>query len=145
MLKIKNKTENIKEVTDFVKEPLSLEATALIEEIKIMQKDINYRKLKITGGNNVTYDFSNYKIFNDLHFDKMTIDRAEMKQDEFNSTLAVLNNYAPKSKKYIEAKNSLLNNAKNFYFYNLMINLKKINRLVKKTLLINQRKLILMN
>ena len=45
----------------------------------------------------------------------MTIDQAEKKQDEFNSTLAVLNNYAPKSKKYIEAKNSLLNNAKNFY------------------------------
>ena len=45
----------------------------------------------------------------------MTIDRAEIKQDEFNSTLAVLSNYAPKSKKYIEAKNSLLNNAKNFY------------------------------
>ena len=44
----------------------------------------------------------------------MTIDRAEINQDEFNSTLAVLNNYAPKSKKYIEAKNNLLNNAKNF-------------------------------
>ena len=29
----------------------------------------------------------------------MTIDRAEMKQDEFNSMIAVLSNYAPKSKK----------------------------------------------
>ena len=38
--KIKNKTE-IKEVTDFVKEPLSLEAKALIEEIRIIQKDVN--------------------------------------------------------------------------------------------------------
>ena len=51
---------------------------------------------------------SNYKtfneLFNDLHSDKMTIDRAEMKQDEFNSIVAVLTNYAPKSKKYIEAK-----------------------------------------
>ena len=45
----------------------------------------------------------------------MTIDRAEMKEDEFNSTLAVSSNYAPKSKKYIEANNSLLNNARNFY------------------------------
>ena len=42
----------------------------------------------------------------------MTIDEAEMKQDEFNSILAVLSNYAPKSQKYIEAKNSLLGNAK---------------------------------
>ena len=31
LLKIKNKTENIKEVTDFVEEPLSLEAKVLIE------------------------------------------------------------------------------------------------------------------
>ena len=28
----------------------------------------------------------------------MTIDRTEMKQDEFNSVLAVLSNYAPKNK-----------------------------------------------
>ena len=44
----------------------------------------------------------------------MKIDRGEMRQDEFNSTLAVLNNYALKSKKSIEPKNSLLNNARNF-------------------------------
>ena len=89
----KNKTENLKKITDSVKEPLSPEAKTLIEESKIMQKDVDQRKLKITGGNNVTYDFSNYKtfneLFNDLYFDKMTIDRAEMKEDEFNSTLAV--------------------------------------------------------
>ena len=48
---IKNKTENIKEVTDFVKESLSRQAKRLTEEIKIIQKDVDYRKLKITGGN----------------------------------------------------------------------------------------------
>ena len=48
LLKIKNKTE-IKEVTDFVKEPLSLEAKALIEEIRIIQNDVNYKKLTIKG------------------------------------------------------------------------------------------------
>ena len=60
---IKNKTENIKEVTDFVEEPLSLEAKAPTEEIRTIQKDVNCRKLKIRGGNNVTYDFSDYKTF----------------------------------------------------------------------------------
>ena len=35
---LKNKAENIKEVTDFVKEPLSLGAKGLIEEIKIHTK-----------------------------------------------------------------------------------------------------------
>ena len=39
---LKNKTENMKEVTDFVKEPLSLGAKGLIEEIKIMQIDAHY-------------------------------------------------------------------------------------------------------
>ena len=57
---IKNKTENIKEVTNFVEEPISLDAKGLFEEIKIIQKAVDYRKLKITGGNNITYDFSGY-------------------------------------------------------------------------------------
>ena len=38
---LKNKTENIKEVTDFVEEPLSLEAKELIEEIRTIQKDFD--------------------------------------------------------------------------------------------------------
>ena len=45
----KNKTENIKHVTDFVKESLNLEAKALTEEIRTTQKDVNYKKLKIKG------------------------------------------------------------------------------------------------
>ena len=40
----KNKTENIKEVTEFVKNPLSLEAKGLTEEIKIMQLQKNVYK-----------------------------------------------------------------------------------------------------
>ena len=119
LLKIKNQTENIKQVIDFVKEPLSLEAKALIEEIRAMQNDVDYRKLIIRGGNNITYDFSNYKtfkeIFRNLYYKKMTINDAEMKQNEFNSIVDALDNYLPKAQKYIEAKNSLLNNAKNFY------------------------------
>ena len=48
----------MEEVTDFVKKPLSLEEKALIEEIRVIQKDVDYRKLKITGGNKADYDFS---------------------------------------------------------------------------------------
>ena len=36
-----NRTENIKEITDFVEEPLSLKVKGLIEEIKIIQKDVD--------------------------------------------------------------------------------------------------------
>ena len=83
LLKIKNKTENIKEVSDFVREPLSPKAKALIEEITAIQKDVDYRKLIIRGGNHVTYYVSNYKTFNelyrDLYYKNMTINVAEMK------------------------------------------------------------------
>ena len=69
LLKIKNKTENIKEVIDFIEKPLSLEAKALIKEIRTIQNDVDYKKIIIRGGNNVTYDFSSYKRFNELFRD----------------------------------------------------------------------------
>ena len=104
----KNKTENIKEITDFAKETLSPEAEDLIKEIKTIQKNVDYRKLKITGGNNVTYDFSDFKTFNDLskdlYFKKMLIDDAEMKQNEFDAKLNALSGYSPRNQNYIEAK-----------------------------------------
>ena len=119
LLKIKDQTENIKEVNDFVGEPLSPQAKALIEKITVMQKDVDYRKLTLRGDNKVTYDFSDYKTFNelfrDLYYKNMTINDAEMKQNKFNTMRVALNNYSTKDKKYIKAKNSLINNAKNFY------------------------------
>ena len=58
---IKNKaSENIKEGTDLVDQALSLEAKDLIEEIRGTQKDVDYRKSKLRGGNNTDYDFSDY-------------------------------------------------------------------------------------
>ena len=84
LLKAKNKTENIKEVIDFADEPLSLEARDLIEEIRVIQKDVDYRKLKIRGGNRVEYDFSDFRtfkeLFRDLYYKKITIDDAEAYQ-----------------------------------------------------------------
>ena len=78
---IKNKaSKNIKEVTDFVDEALRLEAKDLIEEIRVIQKDVDYRKLKIRGGNNTDYDLSGYKtfkaLFKNLYYKKITIEDA---------------------------------------------------------------------
>ena len=77
---IKNKTEDIKEITDSVKESLSSKAKALVEKIITIQKDVDYRKLKIIGGNKVTYDFSDYKTFTELfrglYHKKVAIDEA---------------------------------------------------------------------
>ena len=85
---IKNNTEKIKEVTDFVGEPLSVKARGLIGEIKIIQKDVDYRKLKITDRNKSTYDFSDYKtfkeLFRDLYYRDMSVDEVEGKQDKFD-------------------------------------------------------------
>ena len=81
VLKAENKTGNIKEVTDFVDQPLSLEAKELIEEIRAIQGDVDYRKLKIRDGNNTDYDFSDYKIFKELfkglYYKKDKIEEAE--------------------------------------------------------------------
>ena len=45
----------------------------------------------------------------------MTINDAEIRQNKFNSIRDALNYYSPKDKKYIEARKSLINNAKSFY------------------------------
>ena len=63
--KVKNKVENkeIIEVTDFVDQPLGSKAKELINKIKIIQKNVDYRKLKIRGGSNTDYDFSDNRTF----------------------------------------------------------------------------------
>ena len=80
----------------------------LFEGIKTIQKNADYRKLKITGGNNVTYDFSDFKTFNDLskdlYFKKMLIDDAEMKQNEFDAKLNALSGYSPKIKNILRQR-----------------------------------------
>ena len=45
----------------------------------------------------------------------MAIDEAESKQEEFDGMLGILSKYTPRDSKYIETKNKLLDNAKNFY------------------------------
>ena len=106
---IKHKTENIKEVTDFVEEPLSPEAIALINEIGCIQKDLDNRKLKFTGSNNTTYDFSDYKTFKEffrnIYYRNMSMEEAGRKKDEFDRML--LSRYLPREEKYIKAKNKL--------------------------------------
>ena len=113
LLEVKDKTkENIKEVTDFVDQPLSFKAKELIEEIRVTQQDVDYRKLKIKDGNNDDYDFSDYRTFKELfrgfYYKKTTIDDVERKQDQFSAVIVALKKYAPRDDKYVEAKNKLL-------------------------------------
>ena len=119
-LEVRNKAnENIKEVTDFVNQPLSFEAKELMNKIKVIQKDVDYRKLKIRGGNNADYDFSDYKtfkeLFTELYYKISTIDYVERKQDEITGVIGALKAYAPRDNKYVEAKNKLSNNVEDVY------------------------------
>ena len=90
----KVKTKDIIEVTDFVNQPLSFKAKELMNEIKTIEKNVDYRKLKIRGGNNADYDFSDYKtfkeLFRDLYYKKTTIDYLERKQDEITGVMGAL-------------------------------------------------------
>ena len=98
--KVKNK--DIIEVKDFVDQPLNSKAKELITEIKTIQKNVDYRKLKIRGGNNVDFDFSDYKtfkeLFRDLYYKKTTTDYAERNQDEITGVIGALKAYAIDSK-----------------------------------------------
>ena len=119
-VEVKNKAnENIKEVTDFVDQPLSFEAKELIKEISAIQKNVDYRKLKNRGGNNVDFDFSDYEtfkeLFRDLYHKQTTIDNAKGKQDEITGVMGALKACVPRDNKYVEVKNKLLNNVENFY------------------------------
>ena len=83
-----------------------------------MQKNLDYRKLKIKGGNNADYDFSDYKtvkkLFRDLYYRHITIDEVESKQDKFDTVLHVLQNYSPKYARYVTLKNNVVDNASKF-------------------------------
>ena len=55
------------------------------------------------------------ELFRDLYYRKLSINETERKQDKFDAIIGALENYTSKSDKYIEAKNRLLNNVKNFW------------------------------
>ena len=46
-----------------------MKAKGLIKETKIIQKDVDYKKLKITFGNKIIDDFSDYETFKELFRD----------------------------------------------------------------------------
>ena len=103
-----SKNQNIKGVTDFVEEPLSLEGKSLIEEIKMIERYVDYRKLKITGRNGIPYIIlviiKNLELFRNIYYRTFKINKAERKEDEFNVVLNALSKYSPRDLKYIEAK-----------------------------------------
>ena len=97
-----------------------MEAKGLIEKIKVIQKDADYRKLKFRDGSNTYHDFIGCKLFKelfrDLYYKKMSINNAERKQDQFNAIIGILiDGYKRRIDKYIDLKDKFLKNVKKNY------------------------------
>ena len=98
---------------------LTPEAIPLIKEIKIIEENVDYDKLSFTGGNKKVYGLDSFKTFEQLIKDilnkNMTIDKAERKQNEFSEKLDGLRAYPATRSKYIDLKEGISKNVKNFY------------------------------
>ena len=89
--KKKNRSKNIKAVTDFVKESLILEAKELIEEIKIMQKDVDKKLQVATKLRMILVSMKHLESYSDIyrHYKIMIIHEAEKKQGELMNHLVL--------------------------------------------------------
>ena len=91
----------------------------MLEKLNNQEKLINYRKLNVTGGNKVDYNFSECRslkeLFKTVHYINITIEKTERIQEESNTVINALKNYKSKKTKYKENKEKLLINAQNFY------------------------------
>ena len=68
----------IKSIGYIVKEELSQEAKNILKKLSNQEKIINYKKLYLKGGNNLEYDFTDYKslleVFKGIYYRKITIE-----------------------------------------------------------------------
>ena len=98
----KGKTDTKSQI-DLFNEELSLEAAALLKEIKDIGDNVDYDKLFYTGGNKKPYGFKNFKtlekLIKDIHNKNMTIDEARIKQSEFDEELDKLKAYSARGSK----------------------------------------------
>ena len=109
----------IKSISYTVKNEFSQEAKNILEKLDNQEKLINYRKFNFRGGNNVDYDFRNYRslkeLFKAIYFNDLRIGEAEGIQDEISDVIYALKNYRAKKLKYKETKEKLLINTQDFY------------------------------
>ena len=106
---IKGKTD-IKSQIDLFSEDFSSEAVALLKEIKDIGDNVDNDKLLFTGGNKKDYSFKNVKTLEKLikiYNGNMTIDKVEIKQNEFSQKIDELRAYPARGSKYIELKESV--------------------------------------
>ena len=68
----------------------------MLEKLNNQGRLIIYKKLYFKGGNNLAYDFSEYRslkeLFKAIYFKNIRIEKAERIQDEFNGVYGSLKN-----------------------------------------------------
>ena len=87
----------VKSIGYAIKEKLSEEVKNMLEKLNNQEKLINYQKLYLKGGNNVEYDFCDYRSFKEffkaIYYRKITIEEAEAIQEEFDGVFGALKIY----------------------------------------------------
>ena len=109
----------VKSIGYTIKQKLIQEAKNMLEKLNNKEKIINCSKLNLKGGNNVDYDFSNFRplreLFRVIYYGDVIIPGAEREKDEFYDMLEILKECTPrKDSKYKKLKDDLLINAQNF-------------------------------
>ena len=100
--------------------PLSSENFGRYEYLTGEDLDLNvdYDKLSFVGGNKKVYGLDSFttfeKLMKDIRNKNLTIDKAEIKQNKFAEKLDELRVYPARRSKYIDLKESVFENVKNF-------------------------------
>ena len=80
----------------------------MIKEIKSTEDNVGYEKLSFAVRNKKVYSFNNFKtlekLIKDIYNRNMTIDEAEIKQNEFVGKLDKLRAYPAGGSRYIDLK-----------------------------------------
>ena len=91
----------------------------MLDKLSNQEKLIDYKKPNFRGGNNVDYDFSNFRslreLFRVIYYGEILIAAAEAEQDDFYYMLNKLESYRASPAKYIAGRKIFLINAQNFY------------------------------
>ena len=80
--------------------------------------NVDYDNLSFVGGNKKVYGLDSFttfeKLMKDIRNKNLTIDKAEIKQNKFAEKLDELRIYPARRSKYIDLKESVFENVKNF-------------------------------
>ena len=118
-LKIIGNETDVKSQIDLFDEDLTLEAIALLKEMKSIEDNVDYNKLSFMGGNRKVYGLDGFKtlekLIEDILSQNMTIDGPETKQNKYAEKLNELRPYPARGSKYIGLKESVSKNVKTFY------------------------------